>query len=119
MISGIIPDWQETNKKEKKRTIGIMKSWMGEMMNLARIQMKKWTKKKNEHKAKVQRRWDDKGMMNVAFKRWKSTTGYKDATEKGGKEKNRDEQKEKTYGINLRVLDDLIYMETKSLEKGA
>eukprot|EP00965_Chrysotila_dentata_P038494 1279124-Pleurochrysis_carterae.AAC.2 len=29
MISGIIPEWQETNDKEKKGTIATMKSWTG------------------------------------------------------------------------------------------
>eukprot|EP00965_Chrysotila_dentata_P255273 6212164-Pleurochrysis_carterae.AAC.3 len=41
MISGIIPEWQETSDKGKRGTIEIMKLWTGDMMNWARIQMKK------------------------------------------------------------------------------
>eukprot|EP00965_Chrysotila_dentata_P193138 6175573-Pleurochrysis_carterae.AAC.1 len=54
-----------------------MKSWTGEMMNMARrIQINKWMEKKNEHKASVQRRWDNKGIVKEAFKRCKSSAGY-------------------------------------------
>eukprot|EP00965_Chrysotila_dentata_P131097 4333601-Pleurochrysis_carterae.AAC.1 len=42
MISGIIPEWQEANAKEKRGTIETMKRWTGDMMNLARIQMNNW-----------------------------------------------------------------------------
>eukprot|EP00965_Chrysotila_dentata_P026214 869353-Pleurochrysis_carterae.AAC.1 len=52
MISGIIPEWQEVNDKEKRGSIEIMKLWTGDMMNSARIQMKNWMEKKNEHKAR-------------------------------------------------------------------
>eukprot|EP00965_Chrysotila_dentata_P245282 6206462-Pleurochrysis_carterae.AAC.2 len=40
VISGIIPDWQETDTKRKKGVIALFRLWTGEMMNWARIQMK-------------------------------------------------------------------------------
>eukprot|EP00965_Chrysotila_dentata_P133996 4431330-Pleurochrysis_carterae.AAC.1 len=51
MITGIIPEWQEDNDKGKRSTIEIMKLWTGDLMNLARIQMKKWMGERNRHKA--------------------------------------------------------------------
>eukprot|EP00965_Chrysotila_dentata_P196195 6177433-Pleurochrysis_carterae.AAC.1 len=69
MLSGIIPEWQEASDKGKRGTIEIMKLWTGDMMNLARIQMKNWMVKKNEHKARVQRRWDNRGIMKEAFQK--------------------------------------------------
>eukprot|EP00965_Chrysotila_dentata_P057444 1905592-Pleurochrysis_carterae.AAC.1 len=51
MISGIIPEWRDTDNKRKKGVIALLRSWMGEMMNWARIQMKTWVATKNEHKA--------------------------------------------------------------------
>eukprot|EP00965_Chrysotila_dentata_P115878 3830478-Pleurochrysis_carterae.AAC.1 len=60
----------EVNQQEKNRTILTMRLWTtGEMMNGARIQMELWVEKKNEHTATVQRRWDNTGKMNKAFKR--------------------------------------------------
>eukprot|EP00965_Chrysotila_dentata_P182819 6037166-Pleurochrysis_carterae.AAC.1 len=47
-----------------------MKLWTGDMMNWARIQMKKWMDKKNEQRARVQRRWDNRGIMKDAFRKW-------------------------------------------------
>eukprot|EP00965_Chrysotila_dentata_P028887 960368-Pleurochrysis_carterae.AAC.1 len=68
----IIPEWRETDMKRKKGVIALIGSWTGEMMNWARIiQMKTWIIVKNEHKASVQRRWDNKGIMNKAFQRWR------------------------------------------------
>eukprot|EP00965_Chrysotila_dentata_P021887 724632-Pleurochrysis_carterae.AAC.1 len=67
MISGIIPEWQVTDNKKKKGVIALLRSWTGEMMNSARIQMKTWVTIKNEHKASVQRRWDNRGKMYKAF----------------------------------------------------
>eukprot|EP00965_Chrysotila_dentata_P114211 3775341-Pleurochrysis_carterae.AAC.2 len=54
------------------------------MMNWARIQMKLWTGKKNEHKVNVQKRWDDRNAVSKVFKRWKLTTGIegKDSKQK-------------------------------------
>eukprot|EP00965_Chrysotila_dentata_P067741 2241530-Pleurochrysis_carterae.AAC.1 len=40
MISGIIPEWRDTDNKKKKGVIALLGSWTGEMMNCARIQMK-------------------------------------------------------------------------------
>eukprot|EP00965_Chrysotila_dentata_P020944 693968-Pleurochrysis_carterae.AAC.1 len=40
-------------------------------MNWARMQMKMWISKKNEHKASVQRRWDNREKMHTAFQRWR------------------------------------------------
>eukprot|EP00965_Chrysotila_dentata_P198411 6178769-Pleurochrysis_carterae.AAC.1 len=51
MISGIIPEWQEASDIEKKGTIVAMRLWTGELMNKARIQIRMWIEKKNEHKA--------------------------------------------------------------------
>eukprot|EP00965_Chrysotila_dentata_P092705 3059921-Pleurochrysis_carterae.AAC.1 len=55
MISGIIPEWQEADVKKKKGAITVLRSWTGDMMNHARIQMKTWITIKNEHKASVKR----------------------------------------------------------------
>eukprot|EP00965_Chrysotila_dentata_P077308 2552588-Pleurochrysis_carterae.AAC.1 len=41
------------------------------MMNCARIHMKMWIAIKNEHKAEVQRRWDNRGKTREAFQDWK------------------------------------------------
>eukprot|EP00965_Chrysotila_dentata_P241574 6204362-Pleurochrysis_carterae.AAC.2 len=49
MISGIIPEWQETENKREKGTIAMMRLWTGEMMNNAGTQMKTWMEKKKEH----------------------------------------------------------------------
>eukprot|EP00965_Chrysotila_dentata_P210573 6185972-Pleurochrysis_carterae.AAC.1 len=100
MISGIIPEWQEADDKDKKKTIATMRSWTGEMMNRAGIQMKMWIERKNEHKANVQRRWDNRGRMNSAFKRWKRIIGG-GKSEWNGREDNRDGEgeKEKIYGM--------------------
>eukprot|EP00965_Chrysotila_dentata_P086409 2851333-Pleurochrysis_carterae.AAC.1 len=41
-------------------------------MDWARTQMKTWIVTKNdEHKANVQRRWDNRGKMNKAFQTWR------------------------------------------------
>eukprot|EP00965_Chrysotila_dentata_P226263 6195296-Pleurochrysis_carterae.AAC.1 len=61
VISGIIPEWCDTDSKRKKGVIALLGSWTGEMMNWARTPMKTWVTKKNECKAKVQRRWDNRG----------------------------------------------------------
>eukprot|EP00965_Chrysotila_dentata_P242847 6205085-Pleurochrysis_carterae.AAC.1 len=71
MISGIIPEWRDTDDKRGKGVLALLRSWTGEMMNWAIIQMKTWVSKKNEHKASVQRRWDNRGKMNKAFQRWR------------------------------------------------
>eukprot|EP00965_Chrysotila_dentata_P169492 5596225-Pleurochrysis_carterae.AAC.1 len=80
-ISGIIPERQEHNDREKKGTIAMMKLWTGEMMNRARVHMKVWVGKKNEHKAKVQQMWDSKGKMLKTFVRWKTMIGYEEVNE--------------------------------------
>eukprot|EP00965_Chrysotila_dentata_P214177 6188064-Pleurochrysis_carterae.AAC.1 len=71
VISGIIPEWRSTDHKRKKGVILLLGSWTGEMMNRARMQMKAWVIKKNEHKASVQRKWDNRGKMHTAFQRWR------------------------------------------------
>eukprot|EP00965_Chrysotila_dentata_P115637 3821710-Pleurochrysis_carterae.AAC.1 len=99
MISGIIiPEWQETSDRGKRGSIEIMKLWTGDMMDWARMQMKKWMEKKNEHIARIQRRWENRGITKDAFQKWKSLTHNVDI-DKGqvGKETRRN--KEKTYGI--------------------
>eukprot|EP00965_Chrysotila_dentata_P236656 6201442-Pleurochrysis_carterae.AAC.1 len=102
MISGIIPEWQETNIKEKRGIIEIMKLWTADMMNLARIQMKNWMDKKNEHRARVQRRWDNRGIMKEAFQQWKAVTRPGAVDEANGEEHKKEKRaNEKTYGIKL------------------
>eukprot|EP00965_Chrysotila_dentata_P169491 5596167-Pleurochrysis_carterae.AAC.2 len=82
MVTGIIPEWQEVNDEGKGSTIEIMKLWTGDMVNLARVQMKNWMEKKNGHRAGVQRRWDNR-------------------REEGGGKEHKEEKGniEKTYGI--------------------
>eukprot|EP00965_Chrysotila_dentata_P010368 337631-Pleurochrysis_carterae.AAC.2 len=77
--------------------MAMMKTWTGEMMNTARIQMKVWTEKKKTHKDNVRQRWDNRGIMNKAFKRWKSATGDNDKDERT-KDKDEGKEKETTYG---------------------
>eukprot|EP00965_Chrysotila_dentata_P012723 420008-Pleurochrysis_carterae.AAC.1 len=67
MISGIIPEWRDTDNNREKGIIALLRSWTAEMMNWARIQMKTWVTMKNEHKASIQRRWDNRGKMHEAF----------------------------------------------------
>eukprot|EP00965_Chrysotila_dentata_P144740 4781034-Pleurochrysis_carterae.AAC.1 len=71
MISGIIPEWQDDDNKKKKGAIALFTSWTVDMMNCARIQMKAWVNMKNEHKACVQKRWDNRGKMHTTFHRWR------------------------------------------------
>eukprot|EP00965_Chrysotila_dentata_P188110 6172543-Pleurochrysis_carterae.AAC.3 len=73
------------------------------MMNWARIQMKSWIATKNEHKANVQRRWDNRGKMHMAFQRWREKVRQEDETQTG-REENGEGEKErvKTYGIKYR-----------------
>eukprot|EP00965_Chrysotila_dentata_P101694 3357520-Pleurochrysis_carterae.AAC.1 len=60
MISGIISEWHHTDNKREKGIIALLTTWTGEMMNYARIHMKTWVATKNEHKANVQGRWDNR-----------------------------------------------------------
>eukprot|EP00965_Chrysotila_dentata_P228037 6196368-Pleurochrysis_carterae.AAC.1 len=53
-----------------------MRLWTGELMNWSRTHMKLWIEKKNEHKASVQRRWDNRGSTLKLFIRWKRNVGY-------------------------------------------
>eukprot|EP00965_Chrysotila_dentata_P008172 266804-Pleurochrysis_carterae.AAC.1 len=86
MISGVIPEWQETDNKKKRGVIPLLRSWTGEMMNYARIQMKTWIAIKNEHTANVQRRWDNRGNMYTAFQRCKKKAWPEYDVQTGGKE---------------------------------
>eukprot|EP00965_Chrysotila_dentata_P210989 6186213-Pleurochrysis_carterae.AAC.8 len=70
-----------------------MKLWTGEMMNWARIQMKMWTERKNEHRASVQQRWDNRGKTNKAFTRWNKATGYENKEKDGRKENEEADEK--------------------------
>eukprot|EP00965_Chrysotila_dentata_P189257 6173221-Pleurochrysis_carterae.AAC.2 len=100
MISGIIPEWCDTNNRREKGFIALLTSWTGEMMNWARIQMKTWMATKNEHKATVQRRWDNRGKMNKVFQTWKKSVRYEYVEQAEGKDDGDGRQKrEKTYGI--------------------
>eukprot|EP00965_Chrysotila_dentata_P197645 6178314-Pleurochrysis_carterae.AAC.2 len=55
-----------------------------------------WMGKKDEHKSKVQRRWNI-CIMSKAFKKWKFMTGDSKEDREGNKEP--EERKERTYGI--------------------
>eukprot|EP00965_Chrysotila_dentata_P172982 5708927-Pleurochrysis_carterae.AAC.1 len=98
MISGIIPEWKEASEKGKRDTIKIMKLWTGDMMNWARVHMKNWTNKKNDNKAKVQRRWDNRGIMKEAFQKGKLLIRPEQMV-KGVEHKEGKMNNEKTYGI--------------------
>eukprot|EP00965_Chrysotila_dentata_P173954 5742562-Pleurochrysis_carterae.AAC.1 len=55
-------------------------------MDWARIQAMTWVATKNEHKAGVQRRWDNRGKMHKAFQRWRKGVWHEydaQAEEKG------------------------------------
>eukprot|EP00965_Chrysotila_dentata_P263358 6214816-Pleurochrysis_carterae.AAC.4 len=69
LISGILPEWQDTDNKREKGVVALLTSWMADTMNWARIQMKTWVTTKNEHKACVQRRCDNRAKMHMAFQR--------------------------------------------------
>eukprot|EP00965_Chrysotila_dentata_P224712 6194343-Pleurochrysis_carterae.AAC.1 len=100
MIAGIIPEWQETDQKRKKGVIALLGTWIGEMMNCARMHMKKWTVTKNEHKGKVQHRWDNRDKMRGAFQNWRKRVGNEIKEQMRGEEdEKRGREKERTYGI--------------------
>eukprot|EP00965_Chrysotila_dentata_P173888 5740076-Pleurochrysis_carterae.AAC.1 len=42
IISGIIPEWQETDTKKKTGVVAQLKLWTGALMNCARFHMKTW-----------------------------------------------------------------------------
>eukprot|EP00965_Chrysotila_dentata_P164429 5429144-Pleurochrysis_carterae.AAC.1 len=93
MISGIIPEWQGTDDKKKKGAIAVIKLWTGETMNYARIPMKTWIAIKNEHKAKVQSRWDNREKTRKAFQTWRRRVGHEYETQTGAKEDRRGKRK--------------------------
>eukprot|EP00965_Chrysotila_dentata_P010992 357642-Pleurochrysis_carterae.AAC.1 len=74
------------NDIRKKRVIALLRSWTGEMMNWARIQMKTWVATKNEHKASVQRRSDTRGKMHKAFQKWRKGVCHEYDAQVEGKE---------------------------------
>eukprot|EP00965_Chrysotila_dentata_P110711 3657998-Pleurochrysis_carterae.AAC.1 len=86
IISGILPEWQETDTKKKTGIITQLKLWTGEMMNCARIHMKMWITIKNEHKAAEQKRWDNRGKMSKAFQSWRKRLGLEYNNQIRGKE---------------------------------
>eukprot|EP00965_Chrysotila_dentata_P204130 6182154-Pleurochrysis_carterae.AAC.1 len=100
MISGIVPEWCHTYNKREKGVIALLRSWTGEMMNCARILMTTWVITKNEHKVKVQRRWDNRGNANNAFQKWKKRVRH-DCEEQveGNEERDSRQERETTYGI--------------------
>eukprot|EP00965_Chrysotila_dentata_P225839 6195026-Pleurochrysis_carterae.AAC.1 len=100
MISDIIPEWCDVNTRKKKGVIALLKIWTGDMMNCARIQMKTWILMKNEHKATVQGRWDNRGKMSKAFQTWKKMVKHEPDEQTGGKEDESGRlERERTYGI--------------------
>eukprot|EP00965_Chrysotila_dentata_P031262 1040775-Pleurochrysis_carterae.AAC.1 len=99
VISDIILEWQETDNK-RKGIIALFRLWKGEMMNWARIQMKTWIAMKNEHKANVQRRLDNRGKTHKAFQRWREKVWHAYEAQTGGKEDGeKGKERERTYGI--------------------
>eukprot|EP00965_Chrysotila_dentata_P179715 5934228-Pleurochrysis_carterae.AAC.1 len=74
MISGIIPEWCNTDNKREKGVKALLRLWTGEMMNCARIQMKTWIwiTTKNEHKARYKEDGTTGEKMNKAFQRWRT-----------------------------------------------
>eukprot|EP00965_Chrysotila_dentata_P237178 6201728-Pleurochrysis_carterae.AAC.1 len=100
MIFGIIPEWRDTDNKKKNGVMALLRSWTGEMMNCARIQMKTWVAAKNEHKASVQRRWDNRGKMNTAFQRWREGVRHEYEKQTEGEEDGEGRiERERRYGI--------------------
>eukprot|EP00965_Chrysotila_dentata_P031842 1061851-Pleurochrysis_carterae.AAC.1 len=100
-----------------------MKLWTGDMMKLARIQMKNWMEKKNGHRAYVQRRWDNRGIIKEAFQKWKTLITYEHMDEDGGKEHKEEKGNiEKTYGIKhwgrVRTIPTLHKQVKRFLQKG-
>eukprot|EP00965_Chrysotila_dentata_P034409 1145559-Pleurochrysis_carterae.AAC.1 len=95
MISGILPEWQEADDKKKKGVIAMLRSWTGEMMIYAMIQMKTWITIKNEHKANVQRRWDNRTKMSKAFQNWRRRVGQAHEAKTGGKKKGKGVKRER------------------------
>eukprot|EP00965_Chrysotila_dentata_P159030 5253810-Pleurochrysis_carterae.AAC.1 len=78
-------------------------------------QMKTWVAKKNEHKAKVQRRWDNREKVYNTFQTWKKRVrqeydGRVEAEEDGDRRLNR----EKTYGNKYWGKVRTIYREYKN-----
>eukprot|EP00965_Chrysotila_dentata_P035784 1190910-Pleurochrysis_carterae.AAC.1 len=69
---------------------------------MARIQMKMWVTTKNEHKANVQRRWDNRGKRNKAFQSWKLRAKHEchDQAERQ-EDGDRRLERERTYGIKI------------------
>eukprot|EP00965_Chrysotila_dentata_P054703 1816087-Pleurochrysis_carterae.AAC.1 len=51
-----------------------------------RSQMKMWVATKNEHKANVQRRRDNRGKMNKAFQSWKTRVKHESHEQVEGQE---------------------------------
>eukprot|EP00965_Chrysotila_dentata_P198090 6178580-Pleurochrysis_carterae.AAC.2 len=51
--------------------------------------MKNWMDKKNEHKARVQQRWDNRGIMKEAFQKWKTLITHEQMDESGGERTSR------------------------------
>eukprot|EP00965_Chrysotila_dentata_P098402 3252523-Pleurochrysis_carterae.AAC.1 len=100
VISGIIPEWREADNKKKKWVIALLRLWTGEMMNWARMQMKTWIATKNEHKAYVQQRWDNRGEMHRAFYKWRKRVGHEYEAQAGGKEDRDGGKRKREDGIN-------------------
>eukprot|EP00965_Chrysotila_dentata_P109066 3603237-Pleurochrysis_carterae.AAC.2 len=55
--------------------------------------------KKNEHRARVQRRWDNRGITKEVFQKWKAVTRLEPTDNANGEEHEKDKGvNEKTYG---------------------
>eukprot|EP00965_Chrysotila_dentata_P219784 6191354-Pleurochrysis_carterae.AAC.2 len=62
--------------------------------------MKMWVTTKNEHKASVQRRWDNRGKMQKAFQRWRKRVWHECDERAEGKEDGEGrKEREMTYGM--------------------
>eukprot|EP00965_Chrysotila_dentata_P132537 4382381-Pleurochrysis_carterae.AAC.4 len=53
-----------------------------------------WIEKKNEHRASLQRRWDNRGIMNETLKKWKLSIG-RENNDKDGRKENKDDEGKK------------------------
>eukprot|EP00965_Chrysotila_dentata_P160723 5307321-Pleurochrysis_carterae.AAC.2 len=123
IMAGIIPEWHDVNNKRRKGILALLRIWTGDMMNLARIQMKTWVATKNEHKAKVQRRWDSRGNMNEVFQIWKKRVRHEQEEQAEGIEDGDGRlEREKTYGNKhwgkVRAIPRIHKQVQKSLQKG-
>eukprot|EP00965_Chrysotila_dentata_P106407 3514381-Pleurochrysis_carterae.AAC.1 len=94
------PRRQTTQEAREDEEQALRQMITGNLMNLARIQMKNWMGERDRHKAYVQRRWDNRGIMREALQKWKIIITQAHKSDGGEKEhKERKGNIEKKYGI--------------------